>query len=130
MARSHSVIAVIALALLGCANNAEVVGTVRNIDDLTAIPNVAVGFGQNIDGEFTVRTEFTATTGGQGGYLMFTKLGPFPSGFVLFSHDAYRPDTVEFFGAGLGQRGRVDVNLVPLQSESDTSASKAGSSGR
>lgn len=109
----------VACGLWGCGeDNAEIIGTVRDIDDASAIAGVAVGFGQEIGGKITARSDFTATTGSMGNYLLVTDLGPFPSGFVLFSHADYRPDTVEFFGAEVGRRERVDVNLVPLSPDS------------
>ena len=119
MAWRTTALAVFTLALLGCENSAEIIGTVRDIDDARALGGVAVGYGQDIDGELIVREEFTATTGSQGGYLLTTELGPFSRGYVLFFHEDYFPDTVEFFGADVGQRVRVDVNLVVL---SDTAA--------
>ena len=122
MHRSRWALLLMAFALWGCADKAEIIGTVRDIDDASAISGVAVGFGQDLDGKFTVRNEFTATTGGLGGYLLSTEIGSFPSGFVLFSHAEYYPDSVEFYGAEVGERERVDVNLVPLPG-TDTTAS-------
>ncbi|MCH7574759.1 MAG: hypothetical protein IIA59_06495 [Candidatus Marinimicrobia bacterium] len=124
MPRFRWALVLMAFGLWGCEDNAEIIGTVRDIDDGSAISGVAVGFGQDLDGKFTVRNEFTATTGSLGGYLLSTEVGPFPSGFVLFSHAVYHPDTVDFFGAEVGRRKRVDVNLVPLPG-TDTTASAA-----
>lgn len=114
----------IGLAAAGCDRGAAVAGEVKDIDTQNVVPGAAVGFAQVQGGKFTIRKEFHDVTDNSGRYSLATEFGPFPTGFILFSHEDYIPDTVDFYGAEEGQTARVNIFLV-RSGPPDTSAASS-----
>ena len=118
--------ALLSLVLLGagagCDDGAAVEGVVRDINTDDPIAEVAVGFLQLQGGRLELRPDFAATTDTSGTWDMATSSGPFPEGFLTFSHGLYVADTVHFFGAELGTTGQITLFMIPLEESPAPSA--------
>lgn len=111
--------ALLSLVLLGagagCDDGAGVRGLVRDFNTEDPIAEVAVGFLQLQGGRLELRADFSAATDTSGTWDMATRSGPFPEGFLTFSHGLYVVDTVHFFGAELGTTGQLTLFMIPLE---------------